>query len=149
MRRSMRRLGNQVAIRRALPATLHAPVGARSTTAGTRSLCATRLDCPKASTGSSPIHRASCGRRSVASSAASPPADVPINTTGRVSGLRSTTIAVTNATMAFAFASRTDAARSGAFDRWGVVLGLKWVPTGAASDTALGAVRLGLLGGVF
>ena len=30
-----------------------------------------------------------------------------------------------------------------------MVLGLKWVPTGAAWDTALGTVRLGLLGGVF
>jgi hypothetical protein len=29
-----------------------------------------------------------------------------------------------------------------------IVLGLKWVPTGAAWDTALGTVRLGLLGGV-
>ena len=29
-----------------------------------------------------------------------------------------------------------------------MVLGLKWVPTGAAWDTALGTVRLGLLGGV-
>ena len=30
-----------------------------------------------------------------------------------------------------------------------MVLGLKWVPTDAAWDTALGTVRLGLLGGVF